>query len=69
MLKLYVDPRTRQIFTDPGKGRVLLGQVPLSAIDVGQIEQKIEQKTQAQLDTEPAADSTVSTVQRGVDPE
>lgn len=54
MLRLYVDPKTRQIFTDPGRGRVLLGQVPLSAIEVGSVEEnierKVEQKTQAQLD-------------------
>jgi hypothetical protein len=50
MLKLYVDPVTGQVFTRPGKGRALLTQVPVSSLDASAIEQRVEQKTQAQLD-------------------
>jgi len=50
MLKLYVDPVTGQVFTRPGKGRALLTEVPVSALDSSAIEQRVEQKTQAQLD-------------------
>jgi hypothetical protein len=50
MLKLYVDPVTGQVFTRPGKGRSLLTQVPVSTLDSAAIEQRVEQKTQAQLD-------------------
>ena len=50
MLKLYVDPVTGQVFTRPGKGRVLLTEVPVSSLDSNAIEQRVEQKTQAQLD-------------------
>jgi len=50
MLKLYVDPVTGQVFTRPGKGRSLLTEVPVSALDSSAIEQRVEQKTQAQLD-------------------
>ncbi|MGO9606814.1 MAG: hypothetical protein ACLQAT_26060 [Candidatus Binataceae bacterium] len=50
MLKLYVDPATGQVFTKPGRGRTLLTEVPAAALDTSAIEQKVEQKTQAQLD-------------------
>jgi len=50
MLKLYVDPVTGQVFTRPGKGRSLLTEVPVSSLDSSAIEQRVEQKTQAQLD-------------------
>src|SRR5215472_6720805 len=50
MLKLYVDPNTGQVFTRPGRGRSLLTEVPMTAVDTNAIEQRVEQKTQAQLD-------------------
>jgi len=50
MLKLYVDPVTGQVFTRPGKGRSLLTEIPVSALDSSAIEHRVEQKTQAQLD-------------------
>ena len=50
MLKLYVDPVTGQVFTRPGKGRSLLTEVPVSTLASSAIEQRVEQKTQAQLD-------------------
>jgi hypothetical protein len=49
MLKLYVDPSTGQVFTRPGKGRSLLTTIPATALDPNAIEQRVEQKTQAQL--------------------
>ena len=49
-LKLYIDPKTRQIFPDPGKGRVFLAEVPVTSFDANALEQRVEQKTQAQLD-------------------
>ncbi len=49
MLKLYVDPVTGQVFTRPGKGRALLTEVPVSALDSSAIEKRVEQKTQTQL--------------------
>jgi hypothetical protein len=51
MLKLYVDPGTGQVFTRPGKGRALLTEVPVTTLDSAAIERRVEQKTQAQLDT------------------
>ncbi len=50
LLKLYVDPTTGQVFTRPAKGRALLAEVPVSALDTSAIEHRVEQKTQAQLD-------------------
>ena len=50
MLKLYVDPATGEVFTRPGKGRSLLTEIPVTAMDTSAIEQRVEQKTQAQLD-------------------
>ncbi|HEY2484515.1 MAG TPA: hypothetical protein VGI36_05170 [Candidatus Binataceae bacterium] len=49
-LKLYVDPKTRQIFPDPGKGRVFLAEVPVTSFDANALERRVEEKTQAQLD-------------------
>ncbi len=49
MLKLYVDPSTGQVFTRPGRGRSLLTTIPATALDPNAIEQRVEQKTQAQL--------------------
>ncbi len=49
MLKLYVDPKTKQVFTEPGRGRVLLANIPVAALDPNAIEQRVEQKTQVQL--------------------
>jgi hypothetical protein len=49
MLKLYVDPVTGQVFTRPGKGRALLTQIPVSALDTSALEKRVEQKTQAQI--------------------
>ncbi|MGO9453397.1 MAG: hypothetical protein ACLQDV_20470 [Candidatus Binataceae bacterium] len=50
MLKVYVDPATGQLFMRPGKGRTMLAEVPAQALDTSAIEQRITQKTQAQLD-------------------
>ncbi|HKN00293.1 MAG TPA: hypothetical protein VJX23_07225 [Candidatus Binataceae bacterium] len=50
MLKVYVDPATGQLFTRPGKGRTMLAEVPAQALDTSALEQRIEQKTQVQLD-------------------
>ncbi len=49
MLKLYVDPSTGQVFTRPGRGRAFLTEVPASALSESDLEKRIEQKTQAQL--------------------
>src|SRR5258708_25496018 len=49
MLKLYVDPKTKQVFTESGRGRVLLANGPVAALDPNAIEQRGEQKTQVQL--------------------
>ncbi len=48
-LKLYVDPATGQVFTRPGRGRAFLTEVPASALSESDLEKRIEQKTQAQL--------------------
>ena len=49
-LKLYIDPKTRQIFPDPGNGRVFLAEVPVTTFDASALERRVEAKTQAQLD-------------------
>src|SRR5258708_23111247 len=49
MLKLYVDPKTKQVFTEAGRGRALLANIPVAALDPNAIEQRVEQKTQVQL--------------------
>src|SRR5215469_9954462 len=48
MLNLYVDPSTKIVYTEPGKGRQLLTQVPVSSVDVNALEQR-QQHTEAQL--------------------
>ncbi len=50
MLRLYVDPKTKQVFTESGKGRVLLATIPVAALDPNAIEQRVEQKTHLQLE-------------------
>jgi len=48
MLRLYIDPRTKIVYAEPGRGRVLLTEIPASALSAKAIEQR-EQKTDAQL--------------------
>jgi hypothetical protein len=48
MLKLYVDPRTKVVYTEPGKGRRLLTEIPASSFNPGAIEER-QQKTEVQL--------------------
>lgn len=48
MLRLYIDPSTKIVYAEPGRGRRLLTEVPLSALNAGAIEER-EKKTEAQL--------------------
>jgi hypothetical protein len=49
MIRLYVDPRTKIVYTEPGRGRVLLTEVPANAMAAQAIDQR-QQKTEAQLE-------------------
>jgi hypothetical protein len=48
MLKLYVDPATKIVYTEPGKGRRLLTEVPATTFDVDRLQRQQEQ-TEARL--------------------
>jgi hypothetical protein len=48
MLKLYEDSKG-QVFTTPARGRRFLAEIPATALVPQEIEQRVEQKTQAQL--------------------
>jgi hypothetical protein len=48
-LRLYVDPKTHIVYTEPGRGRVLLAEIPASALDATHLEQR-QQKTEEQLE-------------------
>jgi cell division protein FtsB len=47
-LRLYVDPNTHVVYTQPGRGRRLLARIPASALSNASIEQE-QQKTEEQL--------------------
>lgn len=47
-LRLYVDPRTHIVYTEPGRGRLLLTEIPASRLEATRIEQR-QQKTEEQL--------------------
>ena len=49
MIRLYVDPRTKIVYTEPGRGRRLLTEVPASALATQALEQR-QAKTEAQLE-------------------
>lgn len=49
MIRLYVDPRTKIVYTEPGRGRRLLTEVPASALAAQALEQR-QAKTEAQLE-------------------
>jgi hypothetical protein len=52
-MALYMDPRTGAIYASPGRGRTYLGNfVPAGTAD--QIERRVTEKTQAQIDAEKA---------------
>src|SRR5260370_33719829 len=48
MLKLYVDPKTKQVFTEAGKGRGLLANIPGAGLGPNPLEPPGEEKTQVQ---------------------
>ncbi|HZP45638.1 MAG TPA: hypothetical protein VFB15_08300 [Candidatus Binataceae bacterium] len=49
MLRLYVDPRTHIVYTEPGRGRVLLTEVLVGGASSHALQEQ-QQKTQQQLD-------------------
>jgi hypothetical protein len=59
MLKLYVDSKG-QVFTTPARGRRLLTEIPATALATQDLEKRIEQKTQAQLDQNNAEISEIA---------
>src|SRR5215472_14311435 len=59
-MKLWVDPRTGQVFVRPGNGRVPLA---LSTADANAIEQQVEQKVQARTDAQIKAQVQQSAAQ------
>jgi hypothetical protein len=59
MLKLYVDSKG-QVFTTPARGRRLLTEIPATALATQDLEKRIEQKTQAQLEQNQAEISAVA---------
>lgn len=48
MLRLYIDPKTKIVYAEPGRGRRLLTEIPASALSASTFEQR-QQKTEAQL--------------------
>lgn len=48
MLRLYIDPKTKIVYAEPGRGRRLLTEIPASALSAKAFEQR-EEKTEAQL--------------------
>src|ERR1700691_5108899 len=48
MLKLYIDPSSKIVYAEPGRGRRLLTEIPASAMAAGVIQQQ-QQKTEVQL--------------------
>jgi hypothetical protein len=59
MLKLYVDSKG-QVFTTPARGRRLLTEIPATALAPQEIERRVEEKTQAQLQQTHAEISAVA---------
>jgi hypothetical protein len=59
MLKLYVDSKG-QVFTTPARDRRLLTEIPASALATQDLEKRIEQKTQAQLEQNQAQISDIA---------
>ncbi|MGB6555117.1 MAG: hypothetical protein WBE78_16620, partial [Candidatus Binataceae bacterium] len=59
MLKLYVDSKG-QVFTTPARDRRLLTEIPAAALATQDLEKRIEQKTQAQLDQNQAQISDIA---------
>jgi hypothetical protein len=59
MLKLYVDSKG-QVFTTPARGRRLLTEIPATALAPQEIEKRVEEKTQAQLQQTHAEISKVA---------
>lgn len=48
MLKLYIDPATKIVYAEPGRGRRLLTEVPASALTARELQQR-EENTETQL--------------------
>jgi len=48
MLRLYIDPATKVVYAEPGRGRRLLTEIPANAVAAGAIEQQ-EQRQEIQL--------------------
>jgi hypothetical protein len=59
MLKLYVDSKG-QVFTRPARGRRLLTEIPATALEPNEIEKRVEQKTQAQIEQNRAELSNIA---------
>jgi hypothetical protein len=59
MLKLYVDSKG-QVFTTPARGRRMLTEIPATALAPQEIEQRVEEKTKAQLQQTNAEISKVA---------
>jgi hypothetical protein len=59
MLKLYVDSKG-QVFTRPARGRHLLTEIPATALAPQEIEKRVEQKTQAQIEQNRAELSDIA---------
>jgi len=49
MLRLYIDPKTKVVYAEPGRGRRLLTEIPASALAAGSIEAR-QAKTESQLE-------------------
>jgi len=49
MLRLYIDPKTKVVYAEPGRGRRLLTEIPASALSAGALEQR-QEKTEAQIE-------------------
>jgi hypothetical protein len=49
LIRLYVDPRTKIVYTEPGRGRQLLTEVPANAVAARALEER-QQKAEAQLE-------------------
>jgi hypothetical protein len=49
MLRLYIDPKTKIVYAEPGRGRRLLTEIPASALAASSLEQR-QEKSEAQLE-------------------
>jgi len=49
MLKLYIDPSTKIVYAEPGRGRRLLAEIPASAMAAGAIQAREDRERKTQL--------------------